>query len=116
MSNQSTGAQHITGVDQFEKEVLKSKEPVIVDFYAEWCGPCKLAEPIMNMLADEYDGKAKVLKLDVDDEANRPLSQQFGVMSIPTVISFNDGKPVEKRVGFLGEEGYRGMIIKAMAA
>jgi thioredoxin 1 len=115
MSNHS-GAQHITGSEQFEKEVLQSKEPVVLDFYAEWCGPCKLAEPIINDLAEEFSGKVKVLKLDVDEEGNREITQQFGVMSIPTVISFKAGKPTEKKIGFIGEDGYRGMVTKALTA
>lgn len=116
MSNHSAGAQHITGVEQFQSEVLESKEPVVLDFYAEWCGPCKMAEPIINALSEEFAGKVKVLKLDVDEEDNRQIAQQFGVMSIPTVISFKNGKPTEKKVGFIGEDGYRGMVTKAMAA
>lgn len=105
---------HISGMEQFEKEVLQSEQPVLVDFYAEWCGPCKLAAPIMDKLSDEYSGKAKVVKIDVDEEANRELSMKYGVMSIPTVFAFKGGEQIDKNIGFIGEDGYRKMIEKGL--
>lgn len=95
---------HITD-DQFEAEVLKSKLPVLVDFYAEWCGPCKLAAPILDELGEEYKGKLKILKLDVDQSQ---LASKYGVMSIPTVVFFNNGEEVSdaRIVGFGGKGKY----------
>ncbi len=105
---------HISGTEQFEQEVLKSDQPVLVDFFAEWCGPCKLAAPIMDKLSSEYAGKAKVAKIDVDEEANRELSMKYGVMSIPTVFAFKGGEQIDKNIGFIGEDGYRKMIEKGL--
>lgn len=100
-------ALHVTD-DQFEKEVLQSDLPVLVDFYAEWCGPCKMAEPILNELSDEYKGKAKIVKVDVDQSQ---LAGNYGVMSIPTVVMFKKGedgtvKEVTRQVGFGGKDKY----------
>lgn len=106
---------HISGMAQFEAEVLKSDQPVLVDFFAEWCGPCKLAAPIMDKLSEEYAGKAKVAKIDVDEEGNRELSMKYGVMSIPTVFTFKGGEQIGKNIGFIGEDGYRQMIEKGLS-
>ena len=84
----------------FEADVLSSKEPVVVDFYADWCGPCRMMTPVIEQLAGEYAGKVKIGKLDVD--ANQDLAIQYGVMGIPTLGMFRDGKMVDRLVGYPG--------------
>ncbi|MBR0443309.1 MAG: thioredoxin [Clostridia bacterium] len=86
---------HVTK-DNFEQEVLKSDKPVLVDFFAHWCGPCRMIAPIVEEIADEHD-EYKIVKVDVDAEGE--LAQQYGVMSIPTLIVFKDGNVVEQSTG-----------------
>lgn len=83
--------------ENFEKEVLNSEQPVWVDFYADWCGPCKMMAPIVEELANDLEGKAKVGKVNVDD--NQDLAVQYNVMSIPTIIVFKDGQELKRFVG-----------------
>ena len=83
--------------ENFENEVKKSNIPVLIDFWAPWCGPCRMMGPIIEQLAEEYEGKAKVGKVNVDEEGE--LSQAFGVMSIPTIVLVKDGKVVRQAVG-----------------
>lgn len=109
-------AAFINGADAFQKDVVNSKVPVLVDFYADWCGPCKLAEPIMEKLSDEYAGKASVVKIDVDEPDNRAIAAEHGVMSIPTVILYSEGKIVAKQIGFIGEDGYRQLLEQGLGA
>lgn len=83
--------------ENFENEVMKSNIPVLIDFWAPWCGPCRMMGPIIEQLAEECEGKAKVGKVNVDEEGE--LSQAFGVMSIPTIVLVKDGKVVKQAVG-----------------
>ncbi len=96
----------------FEEKVLKATEPVFVDFYADWCGPCKMAAPIIDELSEEYKGKLVIGKVDVD--ANKKYAGKFGVMSIPTVIMFKGGEEVDRMTGFRGKDGYEEMIKKVL--
>jgi thioredoxin 1 len=84
--------------ETFQAQVLKAEMPTLVDFWAIWCGPCKMVAPVVDEIARENEGKLRVMKLDVDDNQNTAMT--YGVMSIPTLILFKDGKPVERIVGF----------------
>lgn len=81
----------------FEEVVLKSGKPVLVDFWAEWCGPCRMVGPVVEELAKEYEGKAVIGKMDVDN--NPKIATEYGIMSIPALLFFKDGKVVDKQVG-----------------
>jgi len=92
---------HLSDQD-FDQEVLKSNIPVLIDFWAAWCGPCKMIAPIMEEMAVEYNGKAKICKLDVDNNQNTAM--QFGIRSIPTLLIFKGGEVVDTIVGAVPKE------------
>ncbi len=97
----------------FENEVLKSDIPVVVDFWAEWCVPCRIVSPTIDELVHEYAGKVKVAKMDVD---HTTVSQNYGIMSIPTVMLFKNGQPVKSMVGAQSKENYKREIDAALAS
>lgn len=90
--------QSIVGEDSFRSTVLQSKSPVMVDFWAQWCGPCLATAPILEELAKEYSGKMDFVKVDVD--ANGPLAAKYGIASIPTMLIFRSGQPVQQITGY----------------
>lgn len=97
--------------DNFDATINNpDKKPVFVDFYADWCGPCKLAAPIVEKLSDEYADRVIIGQLDTDD--NSEVAGKFGVMSIPTVLIFKEGQEVDRKIGFPGEAVYRQMLEK----
>jgi thioredoxin 1 len=103
-------ANEVIGLSQasFEAEVLKSMGAVLVDFWAEWCGPCKMIAPIVEELAQDYQGRLKVCKLNVDEE--REIAANYGIRSIPTLILFKGGKPVEQIIGALPKSALKSKI------
>ena len=94
----------------FTKEVLESDKVVLVDFWAPWCGPCKMLSPVMEELADEYEGKAKICKLNTDE--NMSLASKYRITSIPCVILFKGGNPVQKIIGFRPKNDIKKVVDK----
>ncbi len=92
----------------WENDVLKAQQPVLVDFWAAWCGPCRMIAPVIEELADEFAGKAVIGKLNVDEEGE--VSGKYGIMSIPTILLFKDGQIVDKVVGFRGKQDLVNML------
>jgi thioredoxin 1 len=89
----------------FQTEVLENKGVAIVDFWAPWCGPCRMVSPVIDELAEEYAGKIKVVKLNVDE--NSQTSGQFGVMSLPSIVFFKNGQPIKTMIGAQSKEDYK---------
>lgn len=96
--------------DNFEKEVLQSDKPVLVDFWAAWCGPCRMVAPVIDQIADEYAGKVKVGKVNVDEQSE--LSEKYRIMSIPTLMVFKNGAIAESVMGARSKESLAGMLDK----
>jgi len=102
---------HVTD-DNFESEVLQSAEPVLVDYWAEWCGPCKMIAPVLDEIAGEYDGRVKIAKLNIDDNPNTP--PRYGIRGIPTLMLFKDGKLLDQVVGAVPKAQLEELIKKAL--
>ncbi|RRT97444.1 thioredoxin [Stenotrophomonas sp. 278] len=98
---------------EFQNAVLDSKEPVLVDFWAEWCGPCKMIAPALDELADAYQGRAKIVKVNVDEQ--RDLAIKYQVRSIPYLVVFKDGQKVDQQIGAVGKAQLAGLLDKALA-
>jgi thioredoxin 1 len=105
----------VVGTDSnWKKEVEQSSVPVMVDFWAPWCGPCRMVSPVIEKLADKYSGKVKVVKVNVDD--NQELAMKFNIMSIPTIMLFKDGKALDQAIGAAPSEFYEKLLTKNQIA
>lgn len=96
----------------FEEKVIKSATPVLVDFWAPWCGPCKMAEPALEELSINYAGKIEIVKMNVDE--NPVIPGRFSVMSIPTTILFKNGQEIGRQIGFAGKQVFEDLMKKAL--
>ena len=104
-------AQHLDS-SNFKSTVEEAQTPVFVDFYAEWCGPCQMAAPVVDKLAEEYEGKVLITKVNVDEA--RDIAGEYGVMSIPTAVIIKNGEEVNRQIGFPGEAGFKAMLDEAL--
>jgi len=99
--------------ETFDREVLQAEGAVLVDFYADWCGPCRIMAPILSEIANEREGQIKVCKLDVTQ--NMETASRYGIMSIPTLMLFKSGEVVDKAIGAMSKEQLQGRLDKALA-
>ena len=104
----------VSDVKTWEIDVMNSEVPVFVDFWAEWCGPCRMVSPVVEELANDYDGKVKFVKVNVD-EANE-LASKYNIFSIPTLAIFKNGKLVNQQVGAASKDSYKNMIEKTLSS
>ena len=112
MNHEATTPVAVTDAD-FAEQVLQSDRPVLVDFWAEWCGPCRALGPIIESLSADYDGRARIAKVDID--ANQQVAMQYGIRSIPTVVLFDNGQIVETFVGVRPKADYATSLDKLVA-
>ena len=105
--------EHVFTTANFEQEVLKESMPVLVDFYADWCGPCKMMGPVVREIAEDYDGELKVGKMNVDE--NPDIAQKYGVMSIPNFIFFKNGEVVDSLLGAISKDKFTAAVDKVLA-
>ena len=98
----------------FEQDVLKSEQPVLVDFWAEWCGPCKTLAPTVEQVAQQYEGRAKIVKMNVDE--NNQVPPRYGIKGIPTLILFKDGSEADRVVGATSKDNISRMIDRALGS
>lgn len=115
-SDKAVASKHVLILTEasFQAEVLEASQPVLVDFWATWCGPCKVIAPIVADLATEFEGRVKVGKVDVD--AQSALAQKYNISAIPTLVLFKDGKPVDQMVGVQSKEALRAKLNGVLAA